>query len=395
MKNSAENICSTFRGLPSMRTIIVTFFLFCLLPAQNALAADYSLKRIVSGLVAPVDIGVARGEVGRFYVLEEGGNLILIENGSIAAGEPFFAYKQDENKLIQRSMRQVAFHPKYFTNGKFYLSFARRDGFGTSLVVTELTVKQGETRAMPEDQRPILSIKIGDEGAVGGGLAFDESGMLLVGISDRGKGRNSGSLAQSKESLLGSIIRIDVNKGETYEVPKDNPLINVGNALGEIYAYGFKNPRTLVRGEVSNKLWASDSGRDAFEEINDLEPGGNFGWDSYEGTMCLLMRFQCQNARYISPHFSYPHKTGRTILLGPEYEGKKLSLSKGSLLFADGDTGKIFSLDVASKKAALVLDSDARISSLEADSDGEILVADYKSGKIFRLQSAAAEKKSQ
>jgi glucose/arabinose dehydrogenase len=393
MNNVTEKFFSMLRKSLFLRSAHFVFFLLVFFPHPAAQANDFSLKRVVSGFVSPVDIGVARGEVGRFYVLEENGSVILVENGVIAAGEPFFTYKKDENKLVQRSMRQIAFHPKYFTNGKFYLSFSRRDGFGTSLVVTELSVEQGETRALPENQRPILSMKIGDEGAVGGALAFDETGMLLVGISDRGTGKNKGSLAQSKGSLLGSLIRIDVSKGETYEVPKDNPLLNSGDALGEIYAYGFKNPRTIVLGEVSKKLWLGDSGLDAFEEINVIEAGGNFGWDSYEGNMCLLMRFQCQNSRFISPYFSYPHKSGRTLVVGPEYSGKSLALAKGDLLFADGESGKIFALNVESKKASLLLDSEAKISSIVADSDGEILIADYKSGKIFRLQSGTSEEK--
>jgi glucose/arabinose dehydrogenase len=221
----------------------------------------------------------------------------------------------------------------------------------------------------------------------GGQIAFGPDGFLYIGMGDGGSEGDPLGNGQNCSSMLGKILRIDVNKqsqSRSYSVPIDNPFI--GNALGyceEIFAYGFRNPWRFSFDNVTGKLWVGDVGQDRLEEIDLVEKGNNYGWNIMEGNFCYNPSNGCNITGLELPVYEYNHSLGNAIIGGYVYRGPSLSSLVGSYVYGDYGSGKIWGLN-GSGVNLLLVDSNLVLSSFGVDDNNELYFCAFN-GKVYNL----------
>ena len=229
----------------------------------------------------------------------------------------------------------------------------------------------------------------------GGQLAFGPDGFLYIGLGDGGSGGDPQNYAQNKSSLLGKILRIDVDQTQgslSYGIPPDNPFAN--NSQGfkdEIYAYGLRNPWRFSFDASNGNLWCADVGQNAWEEIDLIVNGGNYGWRCYEGNHSYDLS-KCSDTNYIFPVWEYPHSEGFSITGGFVYRGPNLPELLGKYIYADFGTKKIWALTYDGINPAtnqLLLTASRSITSFGVDINNELYVVTYD-GIIYRFTPTAS-----
>jgi len=193
---------------------------------------------------------------------------------------------------------------------------------------------------------------------------------------------------QNRQTLLGKILRIDVDHtdaGLQYAIPADNPFVGTGDH-GEIWAYGFRNPWRFSFDRVTGRLFVADVGQDQFEEIDLVQKGGNFGWNTMEGAHCFNPASGCNMTGLTLPITEYDHSEGVTVIGGYVYQGTAIADLVGAYVFADFSNGKIWKLTENSGTwtRTLLLTSGKSISSFGQDATGELYVVDY-SGSVLKI----------
>jgi len=222
----------------------------------------------------------------------------------------------------------------------------------------------------------------------GGQIAFGPDGLLYVGLGDGGSGGDPLGHAQDTSTLLGSILRIDVDRGTPYAVPPDNPFA-AGGGRPEIFAWGLRNPWRWSFDRETGELWCGDVGQNRWEEVDRIRRGGNYGWNVREGAHCFASA-ECDSAGLIEPVAEYSHDEGCSITGGYVYRGATLPQISGAYVYGDFCSGRIWGLFSAGGGALaprLLAESGLQISSFAEDHDGELYVVDYGGG-IHRLASA-------
>jgi hypothetical protein len=229
----------------------------------------------------------------------------------------------------------------------------------------------------------------------GGQLAFGPDGYLYIALGDGGSGGDPQNYAQNKSALLGKLLRIDVDKTQgslNYAIPTDNPFKN--NTQGfkeEIYAYGLRNPWRFSFDFLTGKLWCADVGQNAWEEIDIIINGGNYGWRCYEGNHSYDMS-KCSDTNYIPPIWEYSHSEGISITGGYVYRGPNLPQLYGKYIYADFGTKKIWALTYDGINPAtnqLLLAASRSITSFGVDINNELYVVAYD-GIIYRFTPTAS-----
>jgi quinoprotein glucose dehydrogenase len=181
----------------------------------------------------------------------------------------------------------------------------------------------------------------------GGTIVFGPDGYLYIGLGDGGAANDPHGNGQNLGTLLGSILRIDVDskdEGLAYGIPDDNPFVGVEGARPEIYAYGIRNVWRIAFDRQTGKLWAGDVGQDLWEEIDIIEKGGNFGWNLREGMHPFKGGAEASDA-FVEPIFEYHHDVGKSITGGHVYRGQRVPQLAGKYVYADYVTGDIWALD--------------------------------------------------
>ncbi len=226
-----------------------------------------------------------------------------------------------------------------------------------------------------------------------GTVAFGPDGYLYVGIGDGAAAYVPGGF-DTKGTLLGSIVRLDVDSAEPYAIPPDNPFAS-GGARPEIFALGFRNPWKFTFDRATGEIWAGDVGDLAFEEVDKVERGKNYGWPTLEGTACFKPRIGCDPAGLTPPFFVYPHADGAAVTGGYVYRGKAMPDLVGKYVFGDFNVGRIWALEQrdGANKAVLLNASGVRpmLASFGEDAEGELYALDWESGTVFRILAGAGE----
>jgi glucose/arabinose dehydrogenase len=223
-----------------------------------------------------------------------------------------------------------------------------------------------------------------------GQLAFGADGYLYFGLGDGGSGGDPMGNGQNTNVLLGKMLRIDVDHtstGKQYAIPADNPFVSGGGAP-EIYAYGFRNPWRFSFDPPTGQLFVADVGQDAYEEIDIVTKGANYGWNTMEGTHCYSPATGCSMTGLTLPIIDYAHSEGVTVIGGFVYHGALLTGFQGTYLFGDFSNGKIWSLTQSGGTwtKTLQLSTGISISSFGRDESGELYVVDY-SGKVMAIKA--------
>jgi glucose/arabinose dehydrogenase len=288
---------------------------------------------------------------------------------------------------VEQGILGLAFHPDYETNGRFFVYYTNRDG---NSVLSEFTVSEDPNRAVETDERIILEVDQPDERHNSGMLQFGPDGYLYVGTGDGGAGgaRVNG---QDPATLLAAILRIDIDGGDPYGIPPDNPFADGASGAPEVWAYGLRNPWRFSIDSTDNLLYIGDVGQESREEIDvvALEPAGyNFGWPSMEGTRCFF-ESNCDPADYTGPVLDYSHDEGLSVTGGYVYRGAAIPEVTGHYFYADWvrEWIRSFRLDAGSPADAQDWTTALRpgqINSFGIDHAGELLIATWE-GSIARI----------
>src|SRR6266404_5443749 len=221
----------------------------------------------------------------------------------------------------------------------------------------------------------------------GGGLAFGKDGFLYIGLGDGGSGGDPLGNGQNTNTLLGKMLRIDVDSahspGLNYAIPPSNPFVTSGGRA-EIWVYGLRNPFRFSFDSVTGDLWIGDVGQDKFEEVDRLtsnQAGANLGWNIMEGTHCFIPATGCSTAGLTLPVFDYDHTQGdETVIGGQVYHGTKMPALAGAYVFGDFISGRMWILTQSGSTftRTLLFNTAANdVSSIVRDQLGELYVARY------------------
>ncbi|HYK51248.1 MAG TPA: PQQ-dependent sugar dehydrogenase, partial [Terriglobales bacterium] len=283
-------------------------------PAQPSATAH--LQLVVSGLVAPLDFQSARDGTGRFFIVEQGGTIRILKAKKLLA-PPFLNISSIIVSGGETGLLGLAFHPQYKTNGRFFVNYTRRVNGQLQTVIAEYHVSSSNPNlADPNSGRVILVINQPFDNHNGGQIAFGLDGFLYIGTGDGGSGGDPQGNGQKLSTLLGKMLRIDINSAPPYGIPPDNPFVGVSGAKGEIWAYGFRNPWRFSFDKTTKRLFVADVGQDAREEVDIVTKGGDFGWNIMEGKHCYPPGTNCNQAGLIQPIAEYSHSEGIAVIGG-------------------------------------------------------------------------------
>lgn len=347
---------------------------------------------------SPVAMVTPGDKSSRLFVVEQGGRIISFDNSDDASTSRVFL---DISSRIasggELGLLGLVFHPSFSSNGKFFVNYTEsRPGdaskYRSVISVFTLTTPGAESASNATEER-LLVIDQPFSNHNGGDLTFGKDGYLYIAMGDGGSGGDPQGHAQNKQSLLGKILRIDVDSKTgalPYGVPRSNPFR--GNKSGyreEIFALGLRNPFRMSFDLVTGHLWVGDVGQGAREEIDIITAGGNYGWNLREGTLCYPPGTACKGSNFIGPVAEYGRTEGRSVIGGYVYRGKSIPSLVGTYLYADFISGRLFGLVYDWKKAETetLLETGLLISSFGQDEKKELYLLSYQEGKIYRIVS--------
>ncbi len=325
-------------------------FLVRLIPGDNN-ALTATLNRVASGLKAPTMLTTAGDGSNRLFVADQPGKIYVIKNGELLQ-TPFLDLTDKMVKVNpvydERGLLGIAFHPNYQTNGRFFVYYSglkSAEGVDHESIIAEYSVSlENPNLADPMSEKIILRVDQPEINHNGGQLAFGPDDYLYIGLGDGGgAGDQHGVIGngQNISSLLGKILRIDIDSASPYAIPPDNPFVS-GEGLDEIYAYGFRNPYRFSFDRSMGTVYVADVGQDEWEEIDIVEKGGNYGWRILEGTHLydpdLAEYLNISIGTLKSPIHEYSHDVGRSVIGGYVYQGDQSPALVGSYVFGDWST---------------------------------------------------------
>jgi glucose/arabinose dehydrogenase len=327
-------------------------------------------------------------------VVEQAGVVQVFSNNPSAKTKKVFLDIRNkvEDSGNEEGLLGLAFHPDFKTNGFFYLNYTASNPDRTVISRFKVSVNQPD-QADATSEQVILTFLQPYSNHNGGQVSFGSDGYLYISVGDGGSGGDPQGNGQNRRTLLGSILRIDVNRqenGKQYAIPPDNPFAkNTDGYREEIFAYGLRNPWRISFDPVTKKLWAGDVGQNAYEEIDIIENGGNYGWNTMEGKHCYEPRSGCKTTGMKMPVWEYGRSEGVSITGGFVYRGPTLSALTSKYIYADYGTRKIWALDVSNISHpvnSVLLAADFNISSFGVDEKNELYMCGFD-GKIYRLES--------
>ncbi len=345
-----------------------------------------ALQPVVTGLTRPVALAVAPNRPDWLFLVEQGGRIRIVE-GEELRPTPFLDLSERVSCCGERGLLGLAFHPRYGENGFFFVNYTDTAG---DTVVARYRVLADPARADPASATVLLTIPQPFGNHNGGQLAFGPDGYLYIGTGDGGSGGDPLNNGQRLDTLLGKLLRIDVN-APPYGIPPDNPFRRVPGARPEIWAYGLRNPWRFSFDRATGDLYIADVGQNRWEEVN-LQPAGspggqNYGWRIMEGRHCFTPPEGCAQEGLTLPILEYDHTQGCSITGGYVYRGRAVSGLEGVYLYGDFCSGRIWGAwnEDGRWHNALLLETGLAISAFGEDATGEVYVLDYASGSVYRI----------
>jgi quinoprotein glucose dehydrogenase len=396
-------------------TLALNLVLAFSMPAQPLPRIE--LRPVFPELKAELPVGMAEAPDGseRFFVLEQDGRIIIVRKGTDGGNPKEFLNIVDRKPHVnlEEGLLGIAFHPGFNTNGLFYLYYSQQDPRRS--VLSEFKVSaQDPDKADLQSERRVLVVPQPFENHKAGQIGFGPDGYFYVALGDGGRGGDPFNNAQNTASLLGKILRIDLNSRLTvtnagvreelgYSIPADNPFYGEPelyeySVRKEIWAYGLRNPWRFSFDRKTGELWACDVGQDTWEEINLIVKGGNYGWCVKEGAHHF--KPGPEGARYIDPVIEYPHNPkllpqarfpdhgiGMCVIGGFVYRGKKYPALEGVYLYADYVLGTFWGFRYRDGRVAehgTLLKQPKNITTFAQDLEGELYALAYD-GHIFAI----------
>ncbi len=366
------------------RWLVRTALAALLLVAGDARTA-VELEPIASGLNAPLFVASAQDGSGRLFIGDQNGRIRILLNGELLF--PFFLDIEDHVRIGPESgLLGFAFHPNYRNNGRFFVYYTRDGPSGLESALSEFVVSADPNFAVKESERTILTIPQPTLGHEGGMLAFGPDGFLYIASGDGGLQTDPLRNGQNRETLLGKILRIDVDSTRPYAIPPDNPFVG-RPGRDEIWAYGLRNPYRFSFDRATGRLFAGDVGQDRREELDLIVRGGNYGWNVMEGTLCHSPPSGCSTPGLIAPIHEYGREVGGSVIGGYVYRGTAIPSLVGKYVFGDFLSGQIWTLTQDSSgrwQREELLNAGFPISSLGEGEAGELYLVNYR-GSVYRM----------
>jgi glucose/arabinose dehydrogenase len=360
--------------------------------SQPAGPSTLALERAFPALsfASPVAMLQAPGDNTRWFVVERGGGavdgkVIVFPNDNAATpaqAAEFISIPVDASG--EGGLLGMAFHPNFPATPQVFLSYTRTGPDAQhplTSVISRITSSDGGATLDPASEQVILTLDQPFTNHNGGNIAFDRFGKFFIGLGDGGSANDPQNNGQNVNTLLGKLLRIDVDgvpaAGKNYAIPADNPFAASGGAP-EIYAWGLRNPWRWSFDRDNGRLWLADVGQNTWEEVDIIERGGNYGWKVCEGAHLRGSSAACGNAAFTDPIAEYDHSNGRcSITGGYVYRGTDIRGLTGAYLFGDLCSGTIWTLREMPGAAPVVeaaISSGLSVVSFGQSIDGEVYV---------------------
>jgi glucose/arabinose dehydrogenase len=326
---------------------------------------------------------------GRLYAVQRPGLIDVIERDGSIHPQPFLDISDRVTAGRERGLLGLAFHPAYSANGRFFVNYIDDQG---NTVVSEFA-RSGEATADAASERIVLYLEQPFGNHNGGMLDFGADGRLYVSSGDGGGSGDPLGAGQDLATLLGAILRIDVDAGEPYAIPADNPFVGQQAAQAEIWAWGLRNPWRFSFDRRDGTLFIADVGQNRWEEINVERPadgGHNYGWNIMEGPECFAAE-DCDTSGLTPPVAWYsPEGRDCAIIGGYVYRGEQYPALQGAYLLADHCSGTVRALDAEAAKAGGLVslhelgNAGLRVTSFGEDEAGELYLLGL-GGEVLRI----------
>lgn len=396
--------------------LVSPFHLLSVAQDSEVVWPEIALEPVTDGFSQPVHIAHAGDGSGRLFVVEKNGYIRVVENQTI---EPIPFLDIHDRVLAggEQGLLSVAFPPGYAEKGYFYVYYTNQDGDNQ---VSRFRSTPDPDFADPDSEEIILYINHPDrENHNGGQIAFGPDGYLYIATGDGGGGGDPDDNGQDTSSLLGKLLRIDVEfdtppptdadhkvylpilfdnseQKPAYRVPADNPFGGIPGYVSEIWALGLRNPWRFSFDRLTGDLYTADVGQNTYEEVNHQDAssqgGENYGWNIMEGSHCFNSE-TCDQSGLTLPVSEYSHDLGCSVTGGYVYRGATSPSMEGYYFFADYCTGRIWALtrDSSTWTSQVLLNSPYSISTFGEDEIGELYLADLDGGAIYQVVTLGSE----
>lgn len=376
--------------------VCLLVFAFTLSKAQPS---NISLTSFSTGFNDPVDLTHAGDD--RIFVVEQDGRIYIVDQNGVRINTPFLDIDARVNSgANERGLLGLAFHPDYQENGFFYLNYTRSNG---ATRISRFSVDPNDPNLGDANSEvTLLEISQPYSNHNGGGIKFGHDGYLYIGMGDGGSGGDPQNYGQNTNSLLGKMLRIDVDGPNAYDVPADNPFVNDANVMDEIWSIGLRNPWRFSFDRVTGDMWIGDVGQNAREEI-DFESGtsaggDNYGWRCYEGFNSYNTSGCQASSAYTDPVFHYNNNfsTGCSVTGGFVYRGARYGNLWGIYFFTDYCSGRLWYTTGDQVNGWTTMEHNqysGNYSSFGEDIYGQIYVVDHN-GTVFRMEDNTCDPKA-
>ncbi len=352
-------------------------------PSRDVLQLERVYPNIA--IESGVDLLQAPGDATRWYIVTQPG---VIHRFAVDGGASEVVLDLSAQVVLggEAGLLGLAFHPDFASNGEVFLSYTGPGGKVFTSRISRFRSSDGGRTIDPASEEVILEQEQPYSNHNGGDLAFGPDGYLYFGFGDGGSGGDPQGNAQNPDTLLGKLIRIDVDGGAPYAIPADNPFAAAGGRP-EIFALGLRNPWRFSFDRESGALWAGDVGQNLWEEVNLIERGKNYGWDIKEGPDCFEAD-TCDETAMVPPVAYYRNISSASVIAGLVYRGTKIPAIAGLFIYTDFYQGTIWGVKAGSEPVVLAEAGARGLVGFGEAEDGELYALDYQGG-IYHLRAAS------
>ncbi|MFZ0391143.1 MAG: PQQ-dependent sugar dehydrogenase [Calditrichia bacterium] len=376
------------------------FAIIMMFVLQDNSPAQYSLQNAFPNLSfsQPLELQHPGDGTDRLFVVEKTGRIQVFLNDSSTTHKQLFLdiSSRVNSSGSEEGLLGLAFHPQYQSNGYFYVDYTASNPRRS--VISRFTVSTANPDSADENSELVLlEVNQPYSNHNGGKIAFGPDNYLYISLGDGGSAGDPDGNGQNPNTLLGSILRIDVDNPAgslNYGIPPDNPFVNSTGGRDEVFAYGLRNPWRFSFDPATGMLWAGDVGQSQWEEVDIIQNGGNYGWNVMEGFHCYGSS-SCDTTGLTLPVREYGHNSsgGISITGGYVYRGSRVPQLQGKYVYGDYGSGRLWALTLQpgqDTSNVLLLNSSLNISSFGIDEENELYLTAFN-GNIYRFKSTATD----